>query len=938
MLLWMLTLPQETIIRAYKTITLPVLLILPLGTLCFGKLLSNQEEQIKIANELAEKEKLLRETGEIAKIGAWEFDINTGQNKWTDEVLRIHDLNPDHENNIEIGHSLYSAESLKKIETAIKEAIEFNKAYELELEMTTAKGINKWVRILGTPIFENNKVIKVRGSFQDITERKRAEESLRESEQKYRELVMLANSIILRWTRDGRITFLNEFGQRFFGYTEAEICGRHVVGTIVPASESSGRDLPLLMDEICANPAAFEQNINENMRRNGEHVWIAWTNKVVLDPQGQAAEILSIGVDITERRKMQEELRKWSEELEKKVEQRTKALIAARESALNIFNSSMDAVMLLTPEKGFFKGNPATIEIFGCRDDSEFTRMSPADLSPKYQPDGKLSTVKAQEMMAIAMEKGSHCFEWTHKRVNGQEFFADVLLTRMKWEDRMILQATVRDITERIKSEKAVGNLLADLQEAKVFLEASITGFHNIVAKSIDGIVIVAKTGIVQFANPAAETFLGDREKKFIGQLFRFPIETDQITEIDIIRDNKEPGFAEMRVVETKWNNNPAWLALLRDITDRKQAEEELKKSKNMFKSVVTTVPVGIGVVVDRKITWANDNFLRLVGRSQEEIINQSTRILYASDEGYDFVGNQYYKELREKGKAEVETKWKHKDGRIIDIFLTGAALDAQNLSRGVIFGALDTTDRKRAEDLLRESEEKFRTIFESSNDGILIADAKNKKFFTGNKAICDMLGYSIEEIRKIDISDIHPKEDLPFIEEQFDKLARKEIASAGNIPMKRKDGSIFFADINANPTIISGKTYLIGSFRDITERKLTEEKLKEAMKAKTEFTSVVSHELRTPLTAIKEGIALVTDGIVGEINDEQRELLGISKKNVDRLARLINDILDFQKLDSGVMKFNFGANNINEITKDVYATMTSSAKKAGGGYYAPAR
>jgi len=137
-------------------------------------------------------------------------------------------------------------------------------------------------------------------------DRERAEESLRESEQKYRELVMLANSIILRWTRDGRITFLNEFGQRFFGYTEAEICGRHVVGTIVPACESSGRNLPSLMDEICANPVAFEQNINENMRRNGEHVWIAWTNKVVLDPQGQVVEILSIGVDITERKRAQE--------------------------------------------------------------------------------------------------------------------------------------------------------------------------------------------------------------------------------------------------------------------------------------------------------------------------------------------------------------------------------------------------------------------------------------------------------------------------------------------------------------------------------------------------------------------------------------------------------------------------------------------------------
>jgi PAS domain S-box-containing protein len=137
----------------------------------------------------------------------------------------------------------------------------------------------------------------------------RAEVALQESEQKYRELVEHANSIILRWTRDGRITFLNEFGQKFFGYTEAEILGRHVIGTIVPASDSTSRDLRSLMDQIGAHAEAFAQSINENMRRNGERVWVAWTNKLVLDEQGQAKEILSIGSDITERKQAEEALR-----------------------------------------------------------------------------------------------------------------------------------------------------------------------------------------------------------------------------------------------------------------------------------------------------------------------------------------------------------------------------------------------------------------------------------------------------------------------------------------------------------------------------------------------------------------------------------------------------------------------------------------------------
>jgi PAS domain S-box-containing protein len=161
----------------------------------------------------------------------------------------------------------------------------------------------------------------------------RANLALQEGERKYRELVESANSIILRWTRDGTITFLNEFGQRFFGYTAGEIIGRPVMGTIVPSTESEGRDLRRLMEQIRTDPQSYEQNINENIRRNGDRVWIAWTNRVVSDAEGNVSGILSIGTDITERKRAEEAVRELNATLEQRVAERTAELAVAKDRA-----------------------------------------------------------------------------------------------------------------------------------------------------------------------------------------------------------------------------------------------------------------------------------------------------------------------------------------------------------------------------------------------------------------------------------------------------------------------------------------------------------------------------------------------------------------------------------------------------------------------------
>jgi PAS domain S-box-containing protein len=212
-----------------------------------------------------------------------------------------------------------------------------------------ADGSIVWVRLTCVPLSRPAAAAAPQhiAMVEDITARKQTEARLMESEQKYRELVELANSIIIRWNPKGQITFLNEFGQRFFGYRAEEIIGRHVLDTIVPARDQSGRDLQDLMAQICAHPQAFEHNINENVRRNGERVWISWTNRILRDTTGEVAEILSIGSDITKQFQAEQSLRVLNHTLELEVATRTEALRAAlvRAEAADRLKSAFLATM-----------------------------------------------------------------------------------------------------------------------------------------------------------------------------------------------------------------------------------------------------------------------------------------------------------------------------------------------------------------------------------------------------------------------------------------------------------------------------------------------------------------------------------------------------------------------------------------------------------------
>ncbi|HQY56543.1 MAG: response regulator [Nitrospira sp.] len=184
---------------------------------------------------------------------------------------------------------------------------------------------------------------------------------------------------------------------------------------------------------------------------------------------------------------------------------REMTLYESEEKYRSLFESSRDAIMILYPPNWNFTAcNPATVELFGARDAAHFTSLGPWDVSPEFQPDGEASMAKAPEMIGLAMQNGSHLFEWMHKRINGPDFLASVQLTRITLKGTSGLQATVRDITEQRRSEVAL-HAYATFQKAMLD-----NAGHAIISCKPDG--------TIQGFNPAAEALLGYSAEELIDK------------------------------------------------------------------------------------------------------------------------------------------------------------------------------------------------------------------------------------------------------------------------------------------------------------------------------------------------------------------------------------------------------------------------------------
>ena len=352
----------------------------------------------RVKKELKKSEKKYRDLVEETPIGIANIDnigILTYINNRLEKITGYSREEVVGKNVFKLG--VFSNEMLKILKGRLKARLTGGTARlrrEILLKCKNGKWI--WIEITAKLIKKWGIPSSLRITVQDIAKRKQTEDILQKSEKKYRELVQNTNVIILRMDINGRITFFNEFAQKFFGYTKDKILGKNVVGTIVPKMDTSYCDLETMIKDIIQNPDLYTINENENIRRNGERVWILWTNKGTIDKDGHISEILCIGNDITERKKVEEALRKSQQEFD------------------NLFRSSPEALVYLDENSNILNINPRFTELFGYT----LKEIKGRNINDgMIHPPDKIE--EGKNLDKIALSKGYFSYETIRKKKDG---------------------------------------------------------------------------------------------------------------------------------------------------------------------------------------------------------------------------------------------------------------------------------------------------------------------------------------------------------------------------------------------------------------------------------------------------------------------------------------------------------------------------------------
>ena len=673
----------------------------------------------------------------------------------------------------------------------------------------------RWVPVetLFSPVFDNNNTpAGFVGTTRDISERKRIEEQIRHTERYFKALIENAPDGVVVIDNQGKFKYASPSTLRMFGYILDD--DNHLDDSS-PQDLTHPEDLPKVLSvltEIIEDPSRHPQLEYRFLNKDGSWHWIESTFSNLIAEPSIAGVVINFR-DIDKRKKAETALRA--------VEERYQTL--ANVSPVGIFRTNQYGettyvnprwckISGLSAEKALGDGwiaavDPTEMEavLATWKQTVAGQRISTAEYR-FIRPDGSVAWVMGQAVPEFDAEGG---------------FIGHV--------------GTATDITERKQADEM---LRKSQEQFRIAQDMSPDGFtilrpvRDDQGRVVDFTWIYENTAVARLNGTNPETIVGQRLLElFPGhrgtpllRAYQQVAESGQTRIFDADYSGESmPKPTSFRIVVVPMAEDIAILA--QDITERKQIENTIRENEAKIKSIFRAAPVGIGFLVNRVLLEVNEPLCQMVGYNKEELVGNSSRILYPSNEDYEYVGRVKYKQIAEQGTGRVETRFKCKDGRVIDILLSSTPINPANLAEGITFAALDITERKQVELALKDSEQRFRTLFEQSPDAIFLIDIEGRHIETNRRA-ADMLGYTVEEMQTLAVNDLsaEPQESAGML---------KRLLDGEHIPtyerkFRKKNSEVIHAEINVELLRDSkGQPVHIQSIvRDITKRKKIEEAL----------------------------------------------------------------------------------------------------------------